>query len=209
MNVPNRADAYAHTDFSDVNSAFVAKLTELAGNRGVCRAIDLGTGPGEVPHRLGTLRPEWRITAADASMPMLRHALESPDSRTTRTAFICGDAKRLPIADASFDIIFSNSLLHHLADPLPFWRETRRIARAGATIFVRDLLRPADRMAAKQLVNTYAPDEHPLLREDFYNSFLAAFTLDEIRQQLRAAGLNLTVKQVTDRHVDVYGFLPT
>ena len=47
--------------------------------------------------------------------------------------------------------------------------------------------------------------DHPLLREDFLNSFLAAFTLDEIRDQLRATDLQLIVKQVTDRHVDVFG----
>ncbi len=205
MDIPERADAYARTDFSNVNAAFVARLTELAGSHGACRAIDLGTGPGEVPRRLAALRPEWRIVAADASMPMLRHARAADVSSAGRAAILCADAKQLPFGDASFDIVFSNSLLHHLPDPLPFWREVRRLARTRAVVLVRDLVRPAEPRDAQHLVDTYARDEHTLLREDFYNSFLAAFTLEEIREQVCEAGLNLTVKQVTDRHVDVYG----
>ena len=48
------------------------------------------------------------------------------------------DAKQTRLA-AGYDVIFSNSLLHHLPDPLPMWREIRRLARPGTIVFVRDL----------------------------------------------------------------------
>lgn len=205
MDIPERAEAYARADFSAVNTAFVDRLLTLAGDRRDCRVLDLGTGPGDIAIRLGRARPSWHITAIDASLPMLTLARRAV-GRVTNPAFILADAKRLPFADATFDVVYSNSLLHHLPDPLPFWREIRRLTRPGASVFIRDLFRPPTPADAQRLVNTYAADEHPLLREDFHNSFLAAFTPEEIQEQLRGTGLSrLDVVEVTDRHVDILG----
>jgi hypothetical protein len=56
------------------------------------------------------------------------------------------------------------------------------------------------------LVETYSADEPRLLRRDFYNSLLAAFTPVEVRSQLRRAGLReLKVEAVSDRHLLVFG----
>ena len=204
MDAPDRADAYAATDFSEVNEAFVARLLELAGDRKNARAIDLGTGPGDVPLLVAKLRPHWNIVATDASLPMLRHGHDSARANVSNVRFVLADVKRLPIPDASFDIVFSNSLLHHLPDPTPFWREIRRIAKPGALVFVRDLTRPPSPRDAQRLVDTYAANGHPLLREDFYNSFLAAFTPAEIEEQAHTLGMEeMIVEQVTDRHMDI------
>ncbi len=206
MDVPERADAYAQTDFSAVNEAFVNRLLELTPSLTHARAVDLGTGPGDVPLLIACRRPGWRIAAVDASMPMLRHGRETLRANPAAVGFVLSDAKRLPFRDAAFDVVFSNSLLHHLPDPLPFWREVRRVARPGATIFVRDLFRPPTPADAQRLVDTYAADAHPLLREDFYNSFLAAFTRDEIVAQLKRNGLEtLAATPITDRHIDIHG----
>lgn len=207
MDTPDRAEAYARTDFSAVNEAFVERLLALADRSSECLAVDLGTGPGDIPIRVQRRRPSWNIFGADASLPMLRFATRAASRLTTRTpVFPLCDAKRLPFADASIDIVFSNSILHHLPDPPPFWHELRRIAKPGALIFVRDLFRPETPADAQRLVDTYARDAHPLLREDFYNSFLAAFAPEEIRAQLIATGLSrLDVVEVTDRHVDIFG----
>lgn len=204
MDIPERADAYAFTDFSEVNAAFVARLLEFTAGMEAALALDLGTGPGAIPLHVGALRPRWRICAVDASLPMLRHgAAAAPGGRVD---FMLGDAKCLPYPGGAFDLVFSNSLLHHLPDPLPFWREVRRVTRPGGFIFVRDLFRPPSFADAQRLVDTYAANEHPLLREDFYNSFLAAFTPSEIRAQLDEAHLGkLTIRESTDRHVDISG----
>lgn len=52
MDLPEEADAYAEADFSEVNEAFVAKLVELAGARTNAKALELGTGPGDITIRL-------------------------------------------------------------------------------------------------------------------------------------------------------------
>jgi hypothetical protein len=73
-----------------------------------------------------------------------------------------------------------------------------------------DLVRPTTRAAARDIVETYARDERPILKSDFFNSLLAAFTIDEVRAQLRAAQLDrvLTVEMMSDRHLSVFGVCP-
>ena len=71
-----------------------------------------------------------------------------------------------------------------------------------------DLLRPASPKKAKEIVEQYSGNEHPVLKEDFYNSLLAAFTLDEIKEQLKKANLtNLNAEVISDRHWLVSGTL--
>ena len=68
-------------------------------------------------------------------------------------------------------------------------------------------MRPDAPAAAQALVDQYAPGEPEVLRRDFYNSLCAAFTPDEIREQLAAdpAFAALTVEPVTDRHMIITG----
>jgi hypothetical protein len=71
-----------------------------------------------------------------------------------------------------------------------------------------DLARPESEAEAQDLVDRYAEGAPDILREDFYNSLLAAYTMDEIRAQLRDAGLNsLEVAPASDRHWVVSGRL--
>jgi len=206
MDNPERAQAYAQADFAQVNAAFVQRLLERAGTTRPCTALDLGCGPGDIALQVAAARPHWRIVAADASVPMLALAGRARrDSRRRNVRFVRADATRLPHPDACFDVAFSNSLLHHLPDPLPFWHEIQRVATPDATILVRDLVRPDTEAGARRWVDIYAAEEHPLLREDFYRSFLAAFTLEEIREQVRAFPGNrrATCHRIGDRHVDI------
>ena len=49
MDLPEEAAAYAEADFADVNEAFVERLLEHVGAREEELALDLGTGPGDIP----------------------------------------------------------------------------------------------------------------------------------------------------------------
>ena len=63
--------AYARADFADVNQAFVRRLIELAGTVESARALDLGTGPADIPIRVVCALPGWQVTAVEAARPML------------------------------------------------------------------------------------------------------------------------------------------
>ena len=206
MDLPEEAAAYARADFSAVNAAFVERLLELTRDRTHLRAIDLGTGPGDIAIRVARARPRWQITAVDASEAMLAIARrEGPSHSCANLEFMLGDAKGTGLPDRSFDVVFSNSLLHHMPDPLPLWREIARLAAPGAVIFLRDLMRPDSEANARRIVEQYASTESTLLKEEFHRSLLAAFNVEEIAQQLRKANLPLEVAASSDRHVDVIG----
>jgi ubiquinone/menaquinone biosynthesis C-methylase UbiE len=205
MDLPDEADAYAVADFTEVNRAFVEAVVAFAGANRALRAADLGTGPGDIPALVLRHAPAWHITGADASAAMLRIAREQHPGGGL--AWVQCDTKREPFADAAFGLVFSNSILHHVADPVAFWREAARILQPGGGIFLRDLFRPATEADAWGIVNTYSGDESPLLKEEFFRSLCAAYTVGEVREQLAAAGIRgLDVREITDRHLDVCGY---
>ena len=60
---------------------------------------------------------------------------------------------------------------------------------------------------AEALVDEYAEGEPEVLRRDFLHSLHAAYTVDEVRAQLQAAGLEgLSVRATSDRHLVVSGY---
>lgn len=208
MDDPREAEVYARADFAEVNARFVADLLAFAGDPGVLRALDLGCGPADISVRVAQCRPRWSITGLDASLAMLRLASAQRPPFLDRLMLVMGSAHRLPFGDASVDLIFSNSLLHHLPDPSLFWRECGRIARGGGRLFLRDLRRPHSSDEAGRLVREYAGGEPELLQQEFHRSLLAAFTVEEVETQLSGAGLaQLRVRPVGDRHLDVLGEL--
>jgi ubiquinone/menaquinone biosynthesis C-methylase UbiE len=48
-----------------------------------------------------------------------------------RADFVLGDGERLPFADASFDVVYSNGVLHHTPDTARAVRELYRVLRPG------------------------------------------------------------------------------
>ena len=123
---------------------------------------------------------------------------------TDRIALECVDAKDLPYPDQSFNGVISNSIIHHLPDPMAAFQEISRVIRPGGLILIRDLMRPDTPEAAQVFVDRYAADDTPYQKKLFYDSFLAALTIPEIEAML--AQTNLTdaiVVQSSDRHWSV------
>jgi ubiquinone/menaquinone biosynthesis C-methylase UbiE len=203
--------AYAEADFSDSNTLFVNHFTRsFPGLAKTGNMIDLGCGPGDICIRMAYELPAWRLTGLDAGENMLKKAESAIDSAglgeriQTRHSYLPDEQ----LADSAFDAVISNSLLHHLPDPLTLWQTINRIGRPGAPVTVMDLRRPDNRQQAESLLNTYADGEPDILREDFYNSLLAAYTPEEIKGQLEQCGLqHLEFTLPSDRHWIVSGTL--
>lgn len=209
MDDPEGAAAYARADFSGVNQAFVGAF--LAAHPAAARGavVDLGCGPADIPLRLALAAPACRVTAVDASEPMLalaRRALAKSEAGS-RVTLLCGYLPGLPLPAGSFDAVVSNSLLHQLPNPAAFWGEVKRLVRPGGAVFVMDLFRPASEAEARRIVEGAAGDADPVLKEDFYNSLKAAFSLEEVAVQLADAGLPLAPRQTSERHLTVSGVL--
>jgi trans-aconitate methyltransferase len=209
MTDPAQALAYAGADFTEPHERFVALLREkLPDLEETGRAIDLGCGPGDVTFRVARALPGWTIDAVDGSPAMLALAREACE-RLGLAARVRFREVRLPgppSAATPYDLIVSNSLLHHLADPATLWSAVARHGRAGAAVFAMDLLRSADEAAVRTLVARYAAGEPEVLRRDFDRSLRAAYRPEEVRAQLVAAGLGrAAIEVVSDRHWIAWG----
>ena len=202
--------AYAEADFSEPHDHFVTLYRERFGDQLQGEALDLGCGPGDICRRFACAFPRCDVTGVDGSQAML-------DAGCGHTiAANLGDRVQLrygllPDADLPnhhYDAVISNSLLHHLQEPQILWQSITRFGKPGCPVLVMDLMRPHDRETAHALVSEYSGDEPEILRQDFFNSLLAAYTPDEIEAQLHAAGLDqLKVEVVSDRHLLVSGRL--
>ena len=200
--------AYAEADFEAPHGHLVALLRNRLALPPTGRALDLGCGPADIALRFARALPGWRVDGVDGSRPMLeagRRRVEASGLAGRVRLFAC----RLPgepLPGADYDLVLSNSLLHHLADPAVLWRAARDAAREGGAIFAMDLLRPASVAEADALVARHAASEPDLLRRDFRASLLAAWRPDEVRAQLAAAGLGaLRIEVVSDRHWIAWG----
>jgi ubiquinone/menaquinone biosynthesis C-methylase UbiE len=126
-----------------------------------------------------------------------------------RVRALCARLPMLPLPLQSFDAVVSNSLVHHMPDPYLFWNEVVRLGRPGTPVLIMDLFRPESQERAREIVEQYAGGEAPVLKEDFFNSLCAAFTLRELRFQIRSRGLGgLVCELASDRHWIVWGHLP-
>jgi len=204
MDAPTEAIAYDRMDHAAVNRQLVDDLLAVAaGGDWSGPLLDLGTGTAQIPIVLCRQVPEARLTAVDLSPAMLDLARQNiaRAEYQDRIAVEQIDAKRLPFDDGRFTVVISNSLVHHVADPLPVLAEAARVAAAGGLLFFRDLLRPPDDAAVKRLVRQYAGDADPAQRKMFDDSLRAALDLYEIRELVRQTGFDpKTVSTTSDRH---------
>ena len=208
MDDEQQSVAYAQADFSTSNQFFVDSLVRDFPTH-LRDVVDIGCGPADVVIRLARAAPNATITALDGSAPMIALARAA-----TRAAGVDHQITLLhtripgpPPGAQSFDAVLSKDLLHHLPDPTVLWNEVKRVGLQGAAVYVMDLVRPETTEAARAMVQDGAGSEDPILQRDFYNSLLAAFTLEEVRQQLRDAELPLTVALAGPRHMLICGNL--
>jgi ubiquinone/menaquinone biosynthesis C-methylase UbiE len=201
------AKVYELADFSGVNQAFAERLVELAPRpHGVL--IDIGCGPGDILIRILGLTRTFMFLGLDGSKIMLDLAQERirAEALSNSIRLIQGDAKNLNFPSDCFDAVISNSLVHHLPDPRPFWQEVRRVCKPGGIILVQDLSRPDTPDEARSIVERESGSEPQLLKDLFFYSLLASFTPDEVEEQVAGAGLQeVTVRMSSDRHWEAAG----
>jgi ubiquinone/menaquinone biosynthesis C-methylase UbiE len=208
MTDEEQAAAYASADFSEPNRLFCDELASRFRLPDRAMVIDLGCGPADIPLRLARRYPGWRFGVVDGSKAMLRHAARA----IAKAGFeerIRIHRSRVPsrhLPDEAYDIVLSNSLLHHMPDATFFWSEVRRFLGSEGIVMVMDLARPASEAEVKAIVDTHAAEEPEILRKDFANSLRAAYAPAEVVEQVREAGLGfLRVEMVSDRHLLAYG----
>lgn len=204
METHDEAIAYDAMDHTEPNNAFVDRLVELNATG---HMLDIGTGPGHIPLLVAERISTARIHAIDLSPIMLELAEQrrAASDFADRVTLQKVDAKSLPFDDASFDTVFSNTILHHIPDPIPFLTEAFRVLKPGGAFLIRDLYRPPTRERHEELVALHGGNTDDRQTQLFADSLHAALTPGELQDAAQAAGLPSDVIVVidTDRHMSL------
>jgi malonyl-CoA O-methyltransferase len=117
------------------------------------RVLDLGSGPGRAAAAMRRRWPKAQVLALDLALPMLRQARGRDGWQPLRRGVdrVCADARALPLAENSLDVLFSNLCLQWVEDLPAVFAGFRRALRPGGLL----------------LVSTFGPDTLHELRGAF------------------------------------------
>jgi ubiquinone/menaquinone biosynthesis C-methylase UbiE len=211
MDTEEEARDYDAMDHAEVNARFVGDL--LSFRRRVTDVLDVGTGTARIPIELCARASSARVTAIDLSDHMLAVARENVARARLEERILVEkrDAKNAGWPDGKFEVVMSNTILHHIPDPGDLVRDMWRLTSKGGTIFLRDLARPGSAEEVRGLVDKHGGTpatndprdvaSHARQVALFEASLHAALTLDEMRERVSAVGIPATaVSMTSDRH---------
>ena len=201
MDTAEEARDYDGMDHSHVNQLFVADFLRLAAT--AKNSLDVGTGTAQIPIALCNAHPTIHVIAIDLANEMLAVGRQNVArvGLAERIDLRLIDAKAMPFADASFDAVISNSIVHHIPEPFAVFAEMARVVKKGGVLFVRDLLRPKSRAELDGFVRKYASEANSHQQKMFSESLHAALTLGEVRELVKGVGFDPeNITQTSDRH---------
>lgn len=217
MDTAAEAVDYDTMDHRDVNRCFaeefltaVERLLKPGGT--LYRVLDVGTGTARIPIDICQRFAQVHITAVDLSAHMLQLGQKNiiREGLQTQIKLEQVDAKGLPYAVGAFDAVISNSIVHHIPEPMRVVCEMLRVLRPGGLLFVRDLLRPPDALQIATILAKHAGGTNEHQRELFERSLHAALTLEEVGGLLEKLGLpREAAYRSTDRHWTVCATKPS
>lgn len=184
-----------------VNEEFTDELLRLCPDP--VMGVDLGTGPGHIPILIAQKHRTVQIVGLDLSLNMLKLARKRLELAgvADRVRFAAMDIKSTTLESRCYDLVFSNSIVHHIPDPVDVFVEGKRLSKGNGLIFFKDLLRPNSVKEVDRLVAQHAADGTSHQRELFRNSLRASLTVREVQQIAEEAGLwSAEVRQTSDRH---------
>ena len=198
------SSAAAQAYLDKIDDTFVEHAVRLVAGRSRGRALDIGTGPGQIVLKLARRLPGWQFVGVDRSPNMIRQArvaaglspassllvgapLAAP-SNEARVQFFVADGNRLPFPAESFDLVICNSVLHHLAQPQRLLNEVARLVKRDGAVLIRDLRRPS-RLAYPLHVRWYGRHYTGLMGKLYCASVRSAYTVAELEALLRSSPL--------------------
>jgi ubiquinone/menaquinone biosynthesis C-methylase UbiE len=195
------ATAYDAMDFATVNTAFAKDAIDL--DRDAVKILDVGTGTARIPILMCQQRSQYLVTGVDLAQSMLilgqRNVEEANLSQRIRLERV--DSKRMPYPDLEYDMVVSNSLVHHLPDPLSFFGEVKRLVRPDGAILIRDLIRPESDRSVDDLVTKFGGDYDEQQQQLFRDSLKAALTLTEVQELCDRVGFKqVNISQTSELH---------
>jgi len=138
--------------------------------------LDIGAGTGRFLTFLKSVQPEMRTIALDLSAPYLERAKRNL-RRAKNVEFLEAAAEKIPLADASVDIVTSIYLFHELPPKIraAAAKEIARVLKPGGLFVLADTIQYGDVPEFDGLIDIF-PE---LLHEPYYSAY-AKTDLEEL-----------------------------
>ena len=203
MDTLEEACEYDSMDHSQVNEVFCNDFFAARNLNDGVQILDVGTGTAQIPIAMCKRNSGLKITAIDLAESML--TLGNKNIQTARLedsiTLVQIDSKKMPYPDESFDQVISNSIIHHIPNPLECFKEMIRVTKKDGLLFIRDLLRPFSLVELQNIDNLHAGDATPKQKQLFTDSLHASLSLAEVREMVKRLGFEaFTVIQSSNRH---------
>jgi ubiquinone/menaquinone biosynthesis C-methylase UbiE len=149
QNYDTLADEYAR--HRRAHAGVVAELVAKARLGPASRVLEVGCGTA---NHLGALHDAagCACSGIDPSERMLAKARENAGHAN----LVLGRAERLTFDDASFDLVYSVDVIHHVVDQAAFYREARRVLAEGG--FVCTVTESEEMIRRREPHATYFPE---------------------------------------------------
>lgn len=197
--------------------AFMETLNMLIKNRYFrvsehFRILDIACGTGQLTCRIAKRFSGAQVVGVDASLPMVRIAQRNAQECNSphRPEFGVASVEDLGDWRSRYDLILCNGSMHHFSDPNAFWDCVHKVSARDGYLIAQDLRRPTAWYEARQIVyDATRPFERPdPLQGAFLDSLAAAYTTEEIREQLSFCKLDsLTVEDFGPHRLRVFGYV--
>jgi trans-aconitate methyltransferase len=147
--------------------------------------VDLGSGTCNFVIALAIKFPNLKFTCYEASDAMLTIAQENIDnSNLSKQIQLVKD--NIMNATGNYDVVLANRVLHHINETDSFWQ---LINSLSDTVLVIDINRPPQHVVEHiRKVDEY---QEPVYKEDLINSMQAAYSIDEVTEQIKDYNYNI------------------
>ena len=203
MDTLEEACEYDSMDHSQVNEVFCNDFFAARNLTDGAQILDVGTGTAQIPIAMCRRNSGLKITAIDLAESMLTLGNKNIQTARLQDSITLAqvDSKKMPYPDESFDQVISNSIIHHIPNPIECFKEMIRVTKKDGLLFIRDLLRPFSMAELQNIVNLHAGDATPKQKQLFTDSLHASLSLTEVRKMVKLFGFEaFTVIQSSNRH---------
>ncbi|WP_347239027.1 class I SAM-dependent methyltransferase [Cyanobacterium stanieri] len=201
MDNEEEAMEYDAMDFKEVNRDFALLVSEITPQNSLI--LDLGTGTARIPIIFSQMRPDCQIRAIDLAPSMLKIAQKNIDlaRKNSQIKLELADSKKLNYEDNSFDVVMSNSLVHHIPNPFDLFQEIDRVVKPEGKVIIRDLLRPTSSQEVIDIVAQANLDYSPRQKQLFQDSLHASLTIEEVKTIIhKLQWQKVNIYQSSNRH---------
>jgi SAM-dependent methyltransferase len=203
LETPEQIDAFIDSRAFEyptkVEDDFVQQALGLGVDSGMI--LDVGTRVGLVLLKVLWQNENFYAIGMDTSGSLIERARETAQAwgLGERAFFQVGDARKMRLKTAYFDLVISDSTLHVFDDPVSVLREINRVLKPKGALLIRDLQRPS-RLQMARKIDEYSELYGVRMRPYGESALRAAFTRPEVETLVKDSGLERVRVSEPDQH---------